>query len=137
MKKSTSSLVYALVAVIVVAFVIYRLFINKPPLTGFDVLPDKFEEINKQNGVVILDVRSEFEFRGEKISGAQNISFSAGDFQGAVQNLDKEKTYLVYCQTGSRSAGAVKLMKSLGFKNVYNLIGGFEKWKQAGKPVVR
>jgi rhodanese-related sulfurtransferase len=137
MKKSTLNLIYALVAVIVAAFVIYRLFISKPDLTSSDILPDKFEEVSKQNGVAILDVRSTFEFRGEKIKGAQNISYSGGDFQNTVQTLDKEKTYLVYCQTGSRSAGAVKLMKELGFKNVYNLIGGFEKWKRTGKLVIR
>jgi rhodanese-related sulfurtransferase len=54
-----------------------------------------------------------------------------------VEKFDKDKTYLVYCATGSRSVGAVSVLQALGFKKVYNLKGGIDEWKDAGKPVVR
>jgi len=86
---------------------------------------------------VILDVRSGFEFGGDKITGAKNISYTSGGFKSYVEKLDKSKTYLVYCASGSRSVGAVNTMKQMGFENVYNLKGGIEHWKSAGMPVVR
>ncbi len=47
-----------------------------------------------------------------------------------------EKTYLVYCQSGTRSARAAQIMSELGFTKVYNMRGGIAKWKDAGYPVV-
>ena len=40
-------------------------------------------------------------------------------------DLDKDKTYYLYCRSGNRSGQAARIMKSKGFDNVYN-VGGFE-----------
>lgn len=115
----------------------YKYFFDGPKATTADVEPAKFEELTRQPGVIILDVRSAFEFGGDKIAGAQNISFTSKDFKSQVEKFDKSKTYLVYCASGSRSSGAVSTMKAIGFGSVYNLKGGIEHWKSEGKPVVR
>ncbi len=128
-----------IIAVIAVAVIIlvYKFFLSGPKSTAEDVTPEKFSELAKEPGVVILDVRSAFEFGGDKIAGAQNISYTSSGFGQYLSKLDKSKTYLVYCASGSRSVGAVKQMKSMGFENVYNLKGGIEHWRSAGMPVVR
>jgi len=109
-----------------------------------DVTPEKFSELAKEPDAVILDVRSAFEFGGDKISGAQNMSYTSSGFKAYLsgfkaylEKLDKKKPYLVYCASGSRSVGAVKQMKSMGFEQVYNLKGGIEHWKSEKMPVVR
>lgn len=128
-----------IIAVIVVAalILVYKFFLSGPKTTEADVEPAKFEELTKEKDVVILDVRSGFEFGGDKIAGAQNISYTSSGFKGYIEKLDKSKTYLVYCASGSRSVGAVNTLKGLGFEKVYNLKGGIEHWKSEGKPVVR
>ncbi len=130
-----NKILISVVAVIAAIFIVYYFFLAGT--SEFSVEPSKFEELAKEKDVVILDVRSSFEFGGDKIAGAQNISYTSGGFKNYVEKLDKSKTYLVYCATGSRSSGACRVMQDKGFKNIYNLSGGIEHWKSEGKPVVR
>jgi rhodanese-related sulfurtransferase len=125
------------VSIIAALVLVYKFFLSGPKPTGADVDPAEFEELIKDKDAVILDVRSGFEFGGDKISGAKNLSYTSAGFKSNVEKLDKSKTYLVYCASGSRSAGAVNTMKQMGFEKVYNLTGGIDNWKSAGKPVVR
>lgn len=128
-----------IIAVIAIAAIvlIYKFFLSGPKSTTADVDTEKFAELTKEKDVVILDVRSAFEFGGDKIAGAQNISYTSSGFKPYIEKLDKSKTYLVYCASGSRSVGAVKNMQGMGFEKVYNLKGGIDNWKSAGKPTVR
>lgn len=72
-------------------------------------------------GAMILDVRSEEEFRGGAIKGAVNIPL---DKLGKnLEKLDMEQHIIVHCASGMRSASAVSLMKSKGFTKVYNAGG--------------
>jgi rhodanese-related sulfurtransferase len=123
--------------VLVLLFGIFKLFLSNQAPSSASLDPDQFEAKTKEPGVVILDVRSAFEFGGDKIQGARNISYTAPDFKSNIEKLDKNSIYLVYCLSGSRSAGALNTMKSLGFTNVYHLKGGIENWKAAGKPITK
>lgn len=84
---------------------------------------------------VILDVRTPGEFRSERIDGAVLVDYNSGTFRSDVGALDRGKTYLVYCRTGNRSSGAIRVMKEEGFRNLYHLDGGILGWKEAGFPV--
>ena len=59
------------------------------------------------------------------------------DFEKQLEKLDKEKPVAVYCKVGGRSGQAMGKMNKLGFKEVYNLDGGMDAWKSAGKPTVK
>jgi rhodanese-related sulfurtransferase len=87
--------------------------------------------------LVLLDVRTPQEIQLGKIEGAIEMDYMQPTFKEEVITLDKEKTVLVYCAAGGRSHKAMLLMKDLGFKEVYNLEGGIEAWKSAGKPTTR
>jgi rhodanese-related sulfurtransferase len=100
-----------------------------------NLTPDEFEEKLKDKNCVVLDVRTPEEFSSGYIRGAKNINFLSANFRNEILKLDKNKTYLVYCASGGRSAAACKIMTDLGFKEVYNLKGGIYGWKKVGKDV--
>lgn len=99
---------------------------------GFeDLTASEFEAKMAEEGVVILDVRTPAETAEGIIEGATEIDFRADDFADRIAELDKDASYLVYCRSGGRSASACGMMKEMGFENVYNLVGGYQRW-QAG-----
>jgi rhodanese-related sulfurtransferase len=107
-----------------------------------DILPpkDAFELIQKNKGnnnFVIVDVRTPEEFKDGHIESAVNVDFRSGNFGTEIDRLDKNKTYFVYCRTGSRSYDAVALMGSFGFRSIVRLAGDITGWKSAGLPVVK
>ena len=79
---------------------------------------------------VLLDVRTSEEFAGGNIEGAINIDFKAPDFEQKIGELDKTKTYLVYCLSGIRSKKAADRMSELGFESLYVLNGGYSAWTE-------
>ena len=105
-------------AALILLFGIYKVFFSNRVPAGASLDPNEFEQKMKEQGVVILDVRSAFEFGGDKIQGAKNISYTEAGFKEKVSTIDKNATYLVYCLSGSRSAGALNTMKTMGFTNV-------------------
>lgn len=82
----------------------------------------------------VLDVRTPAEFADGHIENAVNLDYYSETFKKALNNLDHNKTYLIYCGVGSRAGRASDLMKELGFREVYNIAGGFTDWKKAGLP---
>ena len=77
----------------------------------------------------ILDVRTLEEFEISRIPDSKNIDFyNPQNFMQEIEKLDKNSSYYIYCRTGVRSANSCQLMSELGFKNVYNLVGGIVEW---------
>lgn len=82
----------------------------------------------QEPNAALLDVRTTGEFRGGHIPGAVNIDIMGNDFMKKVTTLDKDKTYFVYCRSGSRSAQACSILTSKGYK-AHNLAGGIGSWR--------
>jgi rhodanese-related sulfurtransferase len=98
------------------------------------------EVLGKRSGdprFVLLDVRTPKEFDAERIEGAVLVDYLSPGFRDEMAKLDREKTYLVYCRTGNRTKGALKVMRELGFRNVLHMASGITKWKEAGFPTAR
>ena len=85
---------------------------------------------------VILDIRPKDEFDDSHISGALNLDYDGHDFQIKVNKLDKEKSYLIYCRSGVRGGYFLQKMKESGFKEAYNILGGFVGWQLSKFPLV-
>lgn len=98
---------------------------------------DLIEQNRGKEGFVILDVRTPEEYEEGRIDGSENIDYYGDDFRERIEILDKDRTYLVYCRSDNRSGRVLKLMSDLGFKKVYNLIGGITRWQNEGPPVTR
>jgi rhodanese-related sulfurtransferase len=70
------------------------------------------------SGAVIIDVRSQGEFAGG--NNPISINIPLDQIASKTNSLDKEKTYILCCASGTRSAAAVGVLKSKGFKHVMN-----------------
>lgn len=85
--------------------------------------------------LVILDIRTPEEFAAGHIAGAINIDYYAGDFEARLGELATDVPYVMYCNSGNRSANTLPLMDSLGFAEVYELDGGIQAWFSAGNAI--
>ena len=89
--------------------------------------------IAKGNALVV-DVRDALEVATSgKIAGAVNVSRGMLEFRADPEsqyhdkNFEKRKTVILYCVSGGRAALAGKLLKEMGYDDVYNL-GSFKDW---------
>lgn len=102
------------------------------------IAPEAFAQKLKDSNMVLLDVRTVEEFAEGHLEGAMQYDYyETESFKGMLEGLDKSKTYLIYCRSGSRSGNAMSMMQSMGFSSVYNLDGGILAWRAAGLPVIR
>lgn len=99
--------------------------------TGYKNAPiAQLSKIQKENKAIVIDVRTPAEWQEGVIEGATVfIDFKGGSFEQQIAKLDKSKTYVVYCRSGGRSAGASDMMAKNGFKHVINMEGGIMAWK--------
>jgi len=88
--------------------------------------------------VLVLDVRDPSEVQASgKLKGAVNVSRGMLEFRADPESpyynpaFQKDKTVLVYCASGGRSALVGKILKDFGYGTVYN-IGGFKELADAG-----
>jgi rhodanese-related sulfurtransferase len=88
---------------------------------------------SKKNDFTIVDVRDKSEFLEGHIPGAINIPVAS--FSSQSGELDKHKTIIVYCNSGSRSYKAYRKLMKLGYKKHYQAL--FADWKTAGYKVVK
>jgi len=86
-------------------------------------------------GAIVLDVRTKEEYEGERIKESMNVDIHSPSFMEQIENLDKERSYVVYCASGARSLSAVNMMLELGFSDAHSLAGGIAGWKKDGMGV--
>ncbi len=91
-----------------------------------------------EQGALLLDVRDTVELQQSGLaSGAHHIPRSMLEFRAdsALKSHDpelrKERPVILYCASGGRSALAGKLLRDMGYQEVYNL-GGFSDWVNGG-----
>ncbi len=106
-----------------------------------DITPQEASTLiqNNQNNpdFVIIDVRTREELSGGHIENATNIDFYSETFRDMLNNLDKNKTYLIYCRSGARSGSTLDIMDELNFEEVYNILGGIIAWTAEGLPIIK
>jgi rhodanese-related sulfurtransferase len=100
--------------------------------------PAEAEAMRKKGDVLVVDVRDTAEVKENgKLKGAVNVSRGMLEFRADPESpyhnaeFQKDRTVLVYCASGGRSALSGQTLKSMGYKTVYN-IGGFKDLKEAG-----
>jgi len=85
----------------------------------------------------VIDVRTPAEYQQGHIAGARLMDYYSSGFQRSLEQLDKTKTYLLYCRSGNRSGRTLKMIAGMGFGKVYHLEGGIRQWQAQGLPLVR
>jgi|SRR5210317_324806 len=73
----------------------------------------------------LVDVRTPDEYMSGAIEGAKNINYFSPQFLENINKLEKDKPVVLYCRSGKRSAKAADNMIQAGFKEVYNVKGGY------------
>ncbi len=92
---------------------------------------DEFAAMDNTN---ILDVRKESEFKSEHVIGAENAPLDY--WRDSLAMVDKNKTYHVHCKGGYRSLIYASILRTLGYKNLVDVQGGFDAIKDSRKFVV-
>ena len=94
-----------------------------------------------KGNTLVVDVRDAPEVeKSGKLAGALNVSRGMLEFRADPEspyhdkNFSKDKTVILYCASGGRSALSGKVLKDMGYNEVYNL-GGFKDWAESGGPV--
>lgn len=95
---------------------------------------DFYQELQKYETPVLLDVRVQEEFLKSRIANAQ----WAGEkvvLEGLLANIDKSTPIFIYCEKGLRTKEVILLLNKMNFKKVYELEGGFGNWVRQGFPM--
>jgi rhodanese-related sulfurtransferase len=105
---------------------------QQSPVQVKKISPDSLKQLLATEHGVLLDVRTPEEFAEGHIPGAINIDFRNPGFSKALDTLDKNVQYEVYCRSGHRSGESADLMQQKGFKKIYDLEGGILNWEGKG-----
>lgn len=107
-----------------------------------NISPEELDQLMKQDGAGppsfrLIDVREEDEYAICHLEGAELIPLSRFVEEAPRRLLDQDKTLVVYCHHGVRSARAALMLRKLGFEEVYNLTGGIDAWALRIAPDMR
>jgi sulfur-carrier protein adenylyltransferase/sulfurtransferase len=111
-----------------------RDLLNEAKKSIREVDPPDAEQILADGHTTFLDVREPDEYEQGAIPNAVHLPRGHLEFQVEGKLPDKSKPVVVYCAGGVRSAFAAKTLGDLGYTDVQSLIGGFNKWKDDGRP---
>jgi rhodanese-related sulfurtransferase len=102
------------------------------------ITPAAAKDMIAKGNVLVVDVRDAAEVaQTGKVAGAVHAPRGLLEFRADPEapthdkNFSKDKTVIVYCASGGRSALSGKLLKDFGYDKVYNL-GGFKDWAESG-----
>src|SRR5262249_49784104 len=95
---------------------------------GTQITPEQARKRIAKGNTVVVDVRDAPEVeKSGKVAGAVNVSRGMLEFRADPEspyhdkNFAKDKTVIVYCASGGRSALSGKVLKDMGYGEVYNL----------------
>ena len=102
------------------------------------VTPAQAREMIAKGNTLVVDVRDGTEVAASgKVAGAVHVSRGMLEFRADPEspyhdkNFAKDKALILYCASGGRSALAGKLLKDMGYGEVFNL-GAFKDWAESG-----
>ena len=103
--------------------------------------PAQAGDMMAKGNTLLLDIRDGTEVQASgKAAGAVHVSRGLLEFRADPdspthdKNFSRDKTVLIYCASGGRASLAGKLLKDMGYNEVYN-IGGFKDWAESGGAV--
>lgn len=98
-----------------------------PAPQSADLSVDEALRLWQDKQAVIIDVRTPAEYKDGHIPGVANIPLD--ELEKRSGEIPKDRKVVLICRTGNRSAQGTKLLRNLGFGNVYNSTGGMSTWR--------
>ena len=102
------------------------------------ITPAQAREMIAKGNTLVVDVRDAPEVeKSGKVAGAVHVSRGMLEFRADPEspyhdkNFAKDKTVILYCASGGRSALAAKVLRDMGYDQVYN-VGAFKDWAESG-----
>jgi rhodanese-related sulfurtransferase len=102
------------------------------------ITPAQAREMIAKGNTLVVDVRDAPEVeKSGKVAGAVHVSRGMLEFRADPEspyhdkNFAMDKTVILYCASGGRSALAAKVLKDMGYDQVYN-VGAFKDWAESG-----
>jgi rhodanese-related sulfurtransferase len=102
------------------------------------ITPAQAQEIIARGDVLVVDVRDAPELeKSGKVAGSVHVSRGMLEFRADPESpyhdkrFSRDKTLILYCASGGRAALAGKVLKDMGYGQVYNL-GAFKDWAEGG-----
>lgn len=90
---------------------------------------DEASRLIRDGRTVIVDIRDEVAYKQGHVRDA--VSVQQNNIQQFIELTDRSKPLICYCYHGFSSLSAADFFVQNGFKEVYSMIGGFEKWQNA------
>jgi hydroxyacylglutathione hydrolase len=106
--------------------------VEQLPLLSVDTLR---ERLSNGDDIAILDVREEDEWDEGYLEGS--IRIYVGHLEEKLDDIPRDKEIAVMCTVGHRAGLASSILLRAGFEEVYNVLGGFDAWTNAGYPVTK
>jgi rhodanese-related sulfurtransferase len=107
------------------------------------ICPQAASAMIATGNLLVIDVRDTLELQNTgMIQGAKHVARGMIEFRADPESpyhdkaFDREKTVLVYCASGGRSALVAKTLQDMGYKDVRNL-GAFKDWAESGGAVAK
>ena len=117
------------------------LYSQEPDTVKYKVLPPEefIKEFNENADAVIIDVRNSKDYRKSSIKDAINIPYHTinDDYFGGPGAIPIDKSLFIYCYVGYSSRKAAVMFYDHGYRNIFSLEGGFNRWKSKKMPVER
>lgn len=96
----------------------------------------EFDKLVRTKPGVLLDVRTQREFKNGYIENSGQLNYYALDFRNRLLLLPKDQPIYLYCNTGYRSDRAASFLIRNGYIRVYNLQHGIMEWELADLPII-
>lgn len=97
-------------------------FRNKENIT----MQEALEILSKNKNAVLLDVRSSQEYNEGHLQASINIPLYDIPKKASTKLKNKEDIIIAYCSAGIRSKKAIKVLRKIGYKNLYTIEGGID-----------
>ncbi len=93
------------------------------------VTTEFYKEILEQDSIQLVDVRTPKEYANGTLPGAVNMDFlDEKKFRKSLDKLNREEPIYIFCQSGNRSGKSQLILKEMGFKEIYDMKGGYSQW---------
>ena len=98
-----------------------------------EISVEELDQIRRDRGVRVIDVREDHEFRRGHVPGALHVPLK--QLPARAERLPRTVRYVVICQSGSRSRGATDFLIAEGFEDAVSVRGGTRAWARDGRPL--
>ncbi|OQY41502.1 MAG: hypothetical protein B6242_17280 [Anaerolineaceae bacterium 4572_78] len=88
------------------------------------------DEIRGRDDVILIDVREQWEYDNGHIPGV--MLMPTDTIPNRLSDIPKDKTVIIYCRSGRRSANVIKFLRQNSFDNIHNMLNGFAAWEKSG-----